>query len=98
MKNRFIRSATCENLAGEEGHITPQLLAMYEDLAKSGVGTIIIGSAYISNLENMVPGVMAIHDDSFINEYKQLTKTVHRYGVNLILQIVYGGSQTILNY
>ncbi|WP_371364600.1 NADH oxidase [Sporomusa rhizae] len=97
MKNRFIRSATCENLAGEEGHITPQLLAMYEDLAKSGVGTIITGSAYISNLENMVPGVMAIHDDSFINEYKQLTKTVHRYGVNLILQIVYGGSQTILN-
>jgi 2,4-dienoyl-CoA reductase-like NADH-dependent reductase (Old Yellow Enzyme family) len=97
MKNRFIRSATCENLAGEEGHITPQLLAIYEDLAKSGVGTIITGSAYISNLENMVPGVMAIYDDSFIDEYKQLTKTVHRYGVNLFLQLVYGGSQTILN-
>lgn len=39
-KNRFIRSATYEGLADEEGYVTEEFLKVYEDLVKGGVGTI----------------------------------------------------------
>ena len=41
--------------------------------------------------------MMGIYDDSFIDEYKKLTETVHRKGSKIILQIVYGGSFTWFN-
>lgn len=39
-------------------------------------------------------GMMGIYDDSFILEYKKLTDMIHEYDANIIMQIVYGGSQT----
>ena len=36
LKNRFVRSATGENLADPEGHIPEDLLDIYQGLAKGG--------------------------------------------------------------
>lgn len=95
MKNRFIRSATRDGLADESGHTTSELLQAYEQLAKGGVGTIITGHAYVTDVEqSKQPRQMGIYDDSFIADYKQLTDRVHGHDANIILQINCIGAQT----
>lgn len=94
LKNRLIRSATWENLADEKGHMTEPMLTVYEELAKGGVGLIITGYAFVMKEEQPNPGMMGIYDDCFIDEYCRLTDKVHQYGSKIVLQIVYGGSQT----
>ncbi|HPS87631.1 MAG TPA: NADH:flavin oxidoreductase [Spirochaetota bacterium] len=97
LKNRFIRSATWERKADDKGHLTEPLMKVYEDLADGGAAAIITGYAYVIEDEQPNPRMMGIYDDSFINEYRQLTDSVHKKGSRIILQIVYGGSFTWFN-
>lgn len=90
IKNRFIRSATWENMADERGHITERLLNLYEDLAKGGIGMIITSLAYITEDSKSVKGQIGIYDDTFIGEYNKLVNAVHKYNSPIILQITYG--------
>jgi len=94
LKNRFIRAATWENMADRQGRMTDKLTKVYEDLAKGGVGLIITGYARVMQDEQPRPGMMGIYDDSFIEEYKNLTEMIHKNGCKIILQIAYGGSNT----
>jgi 2,4-dienoyl-CoA reductase-like NADH-dependent reductase (Old Yellow Enzyme family) len=48
LPNRFIRSATWEGLAAENGDCTPQLVDLMVDLAGGNPGLIISGHAYVS--------------------------------------------------
>ena len=97
LKNRFVRSATWENMTTEDGHMTPELYDIYEELAKGEVGLIITGYANIVKEEQPNPGMMGIYDDSFIPEYKKLTDIVHKYGSKIVKQIAYGGTKTTFN-
>ncbi len=93
-KNRFIRSATWENMTTEDGHMTPELYRVYEELAKNEVGTIITGYANVVKEEQPNAGMMGIYEDSFIEEYQHLTELVHQYDGRIILQVAYGGTKT----
>ena len=97
MKNRFIRGALWEDLADEKGHMTPELSAIYEELAKGGASTLITGYAFVTEDEQPNPGMMGIYDDSFIPEYKEFTNEIHNLGSNIVMQIVYGGFMTGFN-
>ncbi len=97
LKNRFIKAAVWEELADYKGHMTDELFKIYMEIAKGGAGTILTGYAYIEKDEQPNPHMMGIYEDSFISEYKELTDMVHKYDTNIIMQIVYGGSQTDLN-
>lgn len=97
IKNRFVRSATWENKATHDGHMTPELYSVYEELAKNEVGMIITGYANVVQEEQPNPGMMGIYDDSFIQEYKVLTDLVHQYDSKIILQVAYGGTKTTHN-
>ena len=97
MKNRFIRGGLYEQLADDSGHMTRELFNIYKDLADGGVGTILTGYSYITKNEQPNPRMMGIYDDSFIEEYKELTDMVHKNNSNILMQIVYGGSQTHMN-
>lgn len=97
MKNRIIRGALWEDLADEKGHLTPELSAIYEELAQGGASTLITGYAFVTKDEQPNPGMMGIYDDSFIPEYQKFTNKIHEYGANIIMQIVYGGFMTTFN-
>lgn len=97
LKNRFIRSATYDGFADKNGHMTKKLYQIYEDLAKGGVGTIITGLTFVSDLENSYPGQTGIYDNTFINDYQNLTEMVHRYNANIIMQLVWNSSQTLVD-
>lgn len=97
VKNRFIRSATWEGMAEENGHLNNTIFQIYENLAKGGVGTIITGYAYVLKDEQPSPKMFGAYDDSFIEDYKKLTDLVHENSSKIILQLVYGGSFTWFN-
>jgi 2,4-dienoyl-CoA reductase-like NADH-dependent reductase (Old Yellow Enzyme family) len=94
LKNRLIRSATCENLA-RDGHMTEELFQVYKELAQGGAGTIITGFSYVLESDKAFPGMLGIYNDSYIEEYKKLTEMIHSYEANAVLQVVYCGSYTM---
>lgn len=97
LKNRFVRSATWENMTTEDGHLTKELYDLYENLAKSEVGLIITGYANTLKEEQPNHGMMGIYNDSFINEYKKLTELVHKFDSKIVMQVAYGGTKTTYN-
>ena len=94
VNNRFIRSATCENMANEKGHLNEKLLNVYEELAQGELGLIITGYANVIDSDRPSRLMMGIYDDSFVPEYQKLTDAVHRNGSKVVMQLVAGGSQT----
>ena len=94
LKNRFMRSATWENMATEDGHMTDKLYAIYEELAQGEVGLIVTGYANIVEEEKPNAGMMGMYNDSFIEEYKKLTKLVHDNDSKIVMQLAYGGTKT----
>lgn len=94
LKNRLIRSATADHLA-KEGHVTKDAIEVYKNLAQGGVGTIITGFANVLENRSAIVEMFSIHDDSFIEEYKQLVDMVHSCGANIVLQLVHCGSFTL---
>lgn len=98
VKNRFIRSATWEELADKQGHTTPEWMEVYRKLAEGGVGTIITCFAYVNKCDwQDMPRMIAIYDDFFIPEFQELTNMVHQYGTKIILQIGFGGDDNAMN-
>lgn len=97
VKNRFVRSATWENMTTEDDHLTKKLFDIYGELAKSEVGLIITGYANVVKEEQPNHGMMGIYDDSFIDGYKNLTELVHSFGSKIIMQVAYGGTKTTYN-
>ncbi|GGP54617.1 NADH:flavin oxidoreductase [Shewanella saliphila] len=97
LKNRFVRSATWENMATEDGHMTEKLYGIYEELAKGEVGLIVTGYANIVEEEKPNAGMMGMYNDSFVDEYQKLTDLVHVYDAKIIMQLAYGGTKTTHN-
>ena len=65
MANRFVRSATWEGLADDDGAVTPRLIAMVCGLASGGVGLIITGHAFVSPEGRALKLQTAIYSDDF---------------------------------
>lgn len=95
LKNRIIRSATHDGLAGENGAPTTELVKKYEFLAKNDVGCIITGYAAVStNGVSPYPRMLRIDSDNIVEPYKTLTDAVHKYETPVILQLAHCGRQT----
>ncbi|AKB36014.1 2,4-dienoyl-CoA reductase [NADPH] [Methanosarcina siciliae C2J] len=93
LQNRFVRSATHEFMAENDGTPTSRLGDLYEELAINEVGLIITGYSYVlpgGQSDNLQQG---IYDDRFIEPYRKITERVHKYRSKIVLQIVHGGRQ-----
>lgn len=95
-RNRAVRSATAESLATADGRPTPELVELYERLARGGVGTIITGYAYVSADGKPSEGALGAHDDSLVPDLRRMVDAVHAQGARIVLQLVYGGSKSKL--
>ena len=88
LQNHFVKSATHEFMAEEDGKPTPQIGDIYEELAKNDVGLIITGFSYVLPGGQYYLPARVIDDDRFIESYMKITEIVHRYRSKIILQIV----------
>ncbi|MGA6925209.1 MAG: NADH:flavin oxidoreductase [Desulfosarcina sp.] len=91
LANRFVRSATWEGMATDDGRTTPKLIETMEALAKGGVGLIITGHAYVSKAGQASPWQLGIHDDSLIDGLKSMTDAVHAAGGRIVSQLAHAG-------
>jgi 2,4-dienoyl-CoA reductase-like NADH-dependent reductase (Old Yellow Enzyme family) len=98
LANRFVRSATWEGMADNDGICTPKLIGLMKRLAEGGVGLIITGLAFVTREGQAAPWQMGADGDAFLPGLKEMTAAVHRANGKIALQIAHGGcySQTQL--
>lgn len=94
LPNRFVRSATYEGLAAEDGRVTDALLALYGELARGDIGLTVVGYAFVQPNGKGAPGMLGISSDDHVEGLRQLTQTAHEHGAKIASQIVHCGSQT----
>jgi len=93
LRNRFVRSATWEGMADENGRSTKQLADWYRDLAKGGVGLIITGYTFVRMEGRQMPGSLGAQSDDLAPEATELSRAVHDEGGKLCMQLVHCGGQ-----
>ncbi len=93
LKNRLIRSATCEWMAHEDGKATLTLASFYNELARGGVGLIITGHLYVRADGQASYGQVGIYDDDLVLPLMALADAVHREHGKIVAQINHGGRQ-----
>jgi 2,4-dienoyl-CoA reductase-like NADH-dependent reductase (Old Yellow Enzyme family) len=91
LNNRFFRSATWERLADAEGRVTPGLAAVYEGLARGGVGGIIASATFMHGRAKALPGQIGLCDESFLPGHRTLTETAHQAGAAILSQLAFVG-------
>ena len=89
-KNRLVRSATWEGIAAPDGEIPPEGYAIYEELAKGGVGAIVTGFTSVAANDVYFGGMMRLSDDELIPQYQKLVGIVHRENCPAITQLALG--------
>ncbi|MEE4356862.1 MAG: NADH:flavin oxidoreductase [Desulfococcaceae bacterium] len=92
LKNRFVRSATWEGLAAEDGGVTPELKKMMIGLAEGGVGLIISGHAYIRPEGQATPLQLGVYKDELVPALKDMTDAVHEKGGKIVMQLAHAGN------
>ncbi len=94
VRNRFIRSATWENMADAEGYATEQISDLFTAMAAGGAGLIITGFARILEDDLIAPKMIGMYDDKFIEGCRALTGKVHAVGGRIAVQLATGSSQS----
>ena len=90
LRNRFVRSATVENL-GDQGMVTDSLIDLYKELSKGEVGLIITGGLFPKKAGQILPGQLAADRDEAIPGLKRLARVVHENGGKVAAQILHAG-------
>lgn len=91
LANRFVRSATWEGMAAEDGAVTPKLIDTMAVLARGGVGLIISGHAYIRPEGQAGPGQLGIYRNELLDGLKEMTAAVHDTGGKIVAQLAHAG-------
>jgi 2,4-dienoyl-CoA reductase-like NADH-dependent reductase (Old Yellow Enzyme family) len=92
--NRFVRSATHDFMADDEGFVTDAHMELYSRLAEGDVGLIITGHAHVQPSGKASPRQMAVFDDRFVEGLARIPAAVHRFPSLVFLQIAHAGRQT----
>jgi len=90
IKNRFVRSATVDNL-GKDMQVTQSQIDFYRELTLGEVG-LIISSGLFPSLDGWAaPGQLGIHDDRMIPSLRKLVDVVHRNEGRVAAQLMHAG-------
>jgi len=92
--NRFVRSATHDFLAEEDGSVTDRQVALYSRLAEGEVGLIISGHAYVAPEGKASPRQLGIQSDSLVAGLSRIARAVHAFPSRIMLQLAHAGRQT----
>jgi len=86
LANRFVRSATWEGMAADDGACTPKLIDLMVELAKGGIGFIISSHAYVNPAGQASPWQLGVYNDALLPGLEAMTKAVHDNGGKIVMQ------------
>ncbi len=92
--NRFVRSATHDFMANQDGSISERQLHLFRKLALGEVGLIITGHAFVNPQGRASPFQIGIHSEEMIEGLRQLARVVHEFPSRIFLQLSHAGRQT----
>ena len=96
--NRFVRSATHEFMAEDDGTVTDRLVNLNRRLAEGEVGLIITGNAYVHLNGKSAPRQTGVSEDRFIDGLSLIPAAVHAFPSKVFIQLAHGGRQTKERY
>ena len=91
LTNRFVRSATWEGMATDEGAVTPRLVDRMTRLAEGKVGLVISSHAYVRKDGQAGLFQLGIYDDRLIAGLEGMTKAVHAHQGKMVAQLAHAG-------
>jgi 2,4-dienoyl-CoA reductase-like NADH-dependent reductase (Old Yellow Enzyme family) len=92
LANRFLRSATFEGRAGDQGQVTQSLTDMMVDLARGQVGLIISGHTFVSPEGRAGRRQLAVDNDGLVAGLTGMVQAVHGAGGKMALQLAHSGA------
>jgi len=92
LSNRFVRSATWEGMATEDGAVTPKLIETMAALARGGVGMIVTSHAYVRKEGQAAPWQIGVHKDELIDGLKEMVAAVHENHGKIVMQLAHAGT------
>jgi len=91
LANRFVRSATWEGMAADDGACTPKLIDLMTELSKGGLGLIISSHAYVSPEGQAGPWQLGVYNDALVPGLEAMAKAVHDNGGKIVMQLAHAG-------
>ena len=91
LRNRWVRSATYEGNADDDGHVTPELIRTMTELADGGVGLIVSGHTYVSPEGQAGAHQLTVKDDASFPRLTSMAQAVHDHGGKIVLQLAHAG-------
>jgi 2,4-dienoyl-CoA reductase-like NADH-dependent reductase (Old Yellow Enzyme family) len=98
LPNRFVRSATQEYMARDDGEVTDRQVGLFQALAEGEVGLIITGHAYVHPLGKAGPNQTAIFEDRFVPGLTRIARAAHGGSSKIFAQLAHAGRQTKKRY
>lgn len=93
MENRLVFPPLATGKSEENGHISDELLAYYDEKSKGGLLQLIIVEHSYVNLQGKVSDRQAsVADDSSIEGFHRLSQIIHKNKARAIVQINHGGA------
>jgi 2,4-dienoyl-CoA reductase-like NADH-dependent reductase (Old Yellow Enzyme family) len=91
LANRFVRSATWEGMAADDGACTPKLIDLMAALAKGGLGLVISSHAYVCPEGQAGPWQIGVYNDALAPGLEAMAKAVHDNGGKIVIQLAHAG-------
>lgn len=91
LRNRVIKPGQRLGFVDKEGYITRQDVSFYENIAKGGVGLIIVDHAYVDFPMGAKIRQASIAEDKYIPALAKLSEAVHTHNCPIFLQISHAG-------
>ena len=91
IRNRIVMPPMGTALASEEGYVTEESKAYYEERSKGGVGLVIVETTFIETRGAVGRGALRITDDTFIAGLQELARAIKKHGARAAIQLNHGG-------
>ena len=93
-RNRILAPPSVADQADLDGRVTPALIKYYRTLARQGVGTIIVESAYVTKQGRGHVNQLGISEEEHLEGLGNLARGVKKEGASIGIRISHAGAQT----
>jgi 2,4-dienoyl-CoA reductase (NADPH2) len=97
LPNRIIKAPQDTHFVGPDGRVEDRVVALYEALARGGVGLIVLASVPPIAMAPEAQQI-AIWADEFIPDLARVAAAVHRHNSRIVVQLNHGGPAEVEHY